>query len=42
MERTLNEIGALEEERRIRGDAVVEVYALERRDVVFITDGRLG
>ena len=41
-EGTLREIGTLEEGRRVVSDAVVEVYALEGRDVVIITDSGVG
>ena len=41
-ERTLHEIGTLEEGRRVVGDAVVEVCALEGRDVVIITNDGVG
>lgn len=41
-ERTLHEIGTVEEGRRVVGDAVVEVYALEGRDVVVITNSGGG
>ena len=41
-ERTLHEIRTLEEGRRVVGDAVVEVCALEGRDVVIITNSGVG
>jgi len=40
--RTLHEIGTLEEGRRVVGDAVVEVCALEGRDVVIVTKSEVG
>ena len=41
-ERTLHEIGTLEEERRVIGDALIEVHALEGRDVVIVTNSGAG
>ncbi len=41
-ERTLHEIGTLEEGRRVVGDAVVEVRALEGQDIDIITNSGVG